>query len=199
MKNPGAGPECPCPAINVGRRSLLKGTVGALVELSLLRVTALAQDDPQSMRPKAGDVLVRATEGAAVPLTASDIVAGPPVLAWAMDPVENIVRNGSRFNQVLLVRLDPATLGADTQARAANGIVAYTPICTHSGCDVSDWIADTQLLHCNCHSSSFDPKDGARVTEGPAPRSLPALPLTVSDGTLVVAGGFTDRVGFDVA
>ena len=43
------------------------------------------------------------------------------------------------------------------------------------------------------------PKDGARVTDGPAPRSLPALPLAVSNGTIVVAGPFTDRVGFEVA
>jgi Rieske Fe-S protein len=198
MQTPGAPPECPW-RTTTARRSLLKCAVAGFVELALLRVPALAQDDPRSARPKTGDVLVRATEGATTPLTAADIVAGPPVMAWAMDPLEKIVRNGSRFNQVLILRLDPAKLSTETLARAAEGIVAYTPICTHSGCDVSDWIAAEQLLHCNCHASSFDPKDGARVTEGPAPRSLPALPLTISDGTLMVAAGFTDRVGFDVA
>jgi Rieske Fe-S protein len=60
-------------------------------------------------------------------------------------------------------------------------------------------MANEQLLVCTCHSSTFDPKDGARVTDGPAPRNLPALPLTVSHGMLVVAAGFTDRVGFEVA
>ena len=77
-------------------------------------------------------------------------------------------------------------------------MVAYTTICTHSGCDVAE-LTDDQLLLCPCHSSTFDPKDGARVTDGPAPRSLPALPLTISEGRLVVAGAFTDRVGFEVA
>jgi len=43
----------------------------------------------------------------------------------------------------------------------------------------------------------FDPKDGARVVDGPAPRGLPALPLKVVEGKLVVAGPFTARVGFE--
>jgi Rieske Fe-S protein len=82
---------------------------------------------------------------------------------------------------------------------AADGVVAYTAICTHSGCEVVDWLADERLLYCSCHSSKFDPKDGARVVDGPAPRSLPALPLKVVDGRLVVAKPFTSRVGFESA
>ena len=187
------------PTEPTGRRSLLKGAAGALAEVLFLRVTSFAQDDPLSIRPKPGDVLVRGTDSGATPLTASDVRPGPPLLAWPMDPMERVVRNGSRFNQVLVLRLDPATLSAQTQARAADGIVAYTTICTHSGCDVAEWIADDQQLLCGCHSSTFDPKDGARVTDGPAPRSLPALPLAIADGLIVVAGGFTDRVGFESA
>jgi len=180
------------------RRSVLKGAAGALLELTLLRVTTFAQDDPQSMRPRPGDLLVRATDPAATPLAVADIRPGPPLVAWPMDPVERVVRKGTRFNQVLVLRLDPTKLSAQTQARATDGVVAYSTICPHSGCDVTEWSAD-QLLVCTCHSSTFDPKDSARVTDGPAPRNLPALPLAVTDGTLVVAAGFTDRVGFDVA
>ena len=43
----------------------------------------------------------------------------------------------------------------------------------------------------------FDPKDGGRVVEGPAPRMLPALPLKVVDAKLVVAKPFTAAVGFE--
>jgi len=192
-------PDCPCLRLITERRSLLKGAAGAFVELALLGIPGFAQDDPQLLRPKAGDVLVRTTDATATPLTAADVLPGPPVVAWPMDPVERVVRKGTRFNQVLVVRLDPTTLSAETRERAADGVVAYTTICTHSGCDVAEWIADSQLLFCACHSSTFDPKDGARVTDGPAPRSLPALPLAISNGTLVVAAGFTDRVGFEVA
>ncbi len=189
------------------RRALLKGAIGAAVGTAavgrtLLPITTLAQDDPAAMRPQPGDMLVRVSDAAlatTTPLTVADILPGPPTVAWAMDPTAQIVRAGSRFNQVLLLKLDPAALSADTQARAASGIVAYTIICTHSGCDVEDWLAAEQLLLCNCHSSTFDPRSGARVVEGPAPRSLPALPLGVTDGKLVVAGAFTERVGFEAA
>jgi Rieske Fe-S protein len=54
-----------------------------------------------------------------------------------------------------------------------------------------------QQVSCSCHSSTFDPKDGARVVDGPAPRPLPALPLKIVDGKLVVARAFTARVGFE--
>jgi Rieske Fe-S protein len=198
MKNVGAPPDCPRVAMTTGRRSLLKGAAGALIELTVLRRNATAQDDPLSIRPKAGDVLVRATDPAATPLTVADVPPGKPLMAWPMDPADRVVRKGTRFNQVLVVRLDPARLSADTRARAAEGIVAYTTICTHSGCDVVE-LTDDQLLLCPCHSSTFDPRDGARVTDGPAPRSLPALPLAISNGTIVVAGPFTDRVGFEQA
>ena len=198
MKNASTHPDCPCLTMMAGRRSLLKGAAGVLMEVTLLRATSFAQDDPLSVRPKPGDLLVQATDPAGAPLLASDVRPGPPLTAWPMDPVERVVRKGTRFNQVLVLKLDPMKLSAATRARAADGVVAYTTICTHSGCDVAE-LTDDQLLLCPCHSSTFDPRDGARVTDGPAPRSLPALPLAISEGRLVVAGAFTDRVGFEVA
>jgi rieske iron-sulfur protein len=57
-------------------------------------------------------------------------------------------------------------------------------------------VVEAQRLMCFCHYSQFDPKDGARVVEGPAPRRLAALPLKLADGVLTVAGGFIGRVGF---
>jgi len=35
------------------------------------------------------------------------------------------------------------------------------------------------------------------VVDGPAPRPLPALPLKIVDGALVVARPFTSPVGFE--
>ena len=119
------------------------------------------------------------------------------VAAWSMDPDSRTVRSGSRFNALILLRLDEAALTATTRARAADGVLAYTAICTHEGCDVEGWNADRVVLSCACHESEFDPKDAARVLGGPAPRALPALPLKVVDGTLVVARPFTARVGFE--
>ena len=156
------------------------------------------QDDQPSIRPKEGDLLVKAGDAGNTPLTPDDIpLAARHTLAWAMDPADKTVRSGSRLNQLLLVRFDADTLAPETRTRSAAGVLAYTAICTHNGCDIDDWLAAEQHLSCSCHASSFDPKDGARVVDGPAPRVLPALPLKIVDGKLVVAKPFTSPVGFE--
>jgi len=181
------------------RRTVIKGGLGLGVGLLLEPPLALAQDDRASLRPQEGDLLIRVGDQSLRPLTSEDIRVGAmQAMAWAMDPRDGTVRNGSRLNRVLLLRLDAAQLSPETSSRAADGIVAYTAICTHTGCEVEEWLSDEQLLHCACHSSKFDPKDGAKVVEGPAPRVLPALPLKLVDGKLVVAKPFTARVGFEL-
>ena len=131
------------------------------------------------------------------PLKAADLpLGGPQILAWPMDPANKTVRDGTRLNKVLLLRLDPAGFDATTRERAADGVVAYSAICPHAGCDVTQWLAETQRLECPCHFSQYDPKAGAAVVGGPSPRPLPALPLKTVDGRLVVAKPFTGRVGF---
>jgi rieske iron-sulfur protein len=128
------------------------------------------------------------------PLAPADIPA-VPLLAWPMDPGQKIVRNGSRLNKVLLVALDPATLVGATRERAAAGVVAYSAICPHAGCEVNVWFAEQQLLECSCHFSHYNPREAAAVIDGPAPRALAALPLDIVDGRLAVAKPFTSRVG----
>ena len=169
-----------------------------LLKAGLVLGLGLAQDDPASSRPRAGDLVVRSGDATRTPLSPGDIpLASMQTMAWAMDPADRTVRSGSRLNQLLLLRFDAATLALETRSRAADGVVAYTSICTHTGCDVDDWMASEQLLSCPCHFSIFDPKDGARILDGPAPRVLPALPLKVVDGKLVVAQPFTAPIGFE--
>jgi Rieske Fe-S protein len=159
---------------------------------------ALGQNDGASSRPRAGDLLVKAGDATKTPLTPRDVQVGAAqTLAWPMDPSDGTVRSGSRLNQVILLHFDPETLSAETRARAADGVVAYTSICTHTGCDVDDWQPAERLVGCQCHSSVFDPKDGAKVVDGPAPRPLPALPLTIVEGKLVAARAFTAPIGFE--
>ncbi|HEX5419249.1 MAG TPA: Rieske (2Fe-2S) protein, partial [Gammaproteobacteria bacterium] len=112
------------------------------------------------------------------------------------DPVTGRVRNGTRLNEVLVVRLDPAMLAPETRARSAAGVVAYSGVCSHAGCDVTDWYPEVRHFKCPCHESEYDPSDGARVVSGPAPWQLAALPLKVVDGKLAAAGSFEGRVGF---
>jgi rieske iron-sulfur protein len=181
-----------------GRRTVLKAVLGLGVGWPLLKNAVAQGTDPRDARPQAGDQFVFATGERQGDLIAPpDLpLGGPPVMAFPLDPQSKTVRDGSRLNQVLLIRLDAEAFVEDTKARSALGIVAYSAICTHAGCEVSDWLAQTQMLMCFCHYSQFDPKDGARVVEGPAPRRLAALPLKVADGVLMAAGGFSGRVGF---
>jgi rieske iron-sulfur protein len=158
---------------------------------------AFAQTDPTRERPREGDLLVAVDATPPEPLTPENVTLGAkPVMAWPMDPGSSTVRSGSRLNKVLLLRLDPKGFDAATAERAADGVVAYSAICPHAGCDVTGWHADLQLLQCPCHYSEYDPKAGGKVVSGPSPRSLPALPLTSADGRLVVAKPFIGRVGF---
>jgi len=182
-----------------GRRRLLQAGLAAGVGALLSpRAIVAAQDASAAVRPKPGDLLVKADDAERRPLQPADIpLNARQIAAWAMDPSDQTVRNGSRFNALILLRLDEASLTAATRARAAEGVLAYTAICTHEGCDVDGWVAERRVLLCACHESEFDPKDAAKVLGGPAPRVLPALPLKIVDGTLVVARPFTSRVGFE--
>jgi rieske iron-sulfur protein len=167
----------------VRRRDVLLGGLG--MGLAAAIEPAHAQDDPAAVRPKPGDLLVKDGDEAKTPLTAADIVAdAKPTVAWPLEPATGVVRSGSRFNRLVI-------------GRTGDVLFAYTAICTHDGCDVTDWLADEHVLSCPCHYSKFDPKDGGRVKEGPAPRALPQLPLVVTDGRLVVSQPFTSRVGFE--
>jgi len=178
------------------RRCVLQAALGTGIGL-LLPQCALAQSDPRNARPQEGDRLVYADgdqKGKPV-VPASLPLGGPPVTAMPQDAASGTVRDGSRLNQILLVRLDPKRLQGETTERSAQGVVAYSAVCTHTGCDGFAWETDKQAYKCPCHDSEFDPADGAKVIGGPAPRRLAALPLKIVDGQLIVAGVFTGRVG----
>jgi len=170
-------------AERLSRRTALISGLGLGVSLCV-PCRAQAQEDASASRPRPGDVLVRDGDESKTPLTPADVAGDAMLLAWAMDPVEGVVRNGSRFNHLTLVRV-------------GDEVLAHTIICTHDGCDVTDWLPAEHKLSCPCHFSSFDVTDGSRVTSGPAPRALPRLPLSVMEGKLVVATPFTSRVGFE--
>jgi rieske iron-sulfur protein len=178
------------------RRTVIKAALGVGFGAALPGAVH-AQANPKEARPQAGDRFVLADgdkKGAVVKL--DDLKPGaPPVTVMPQDPASGTVRDGSRLNQILMVRLNEAQLQNDTKTRAAQGVVAYSAVCTHTGCDGLGWDTDNQRLKCPCHDSQFDVTDGARVVGGPAPRRLPALPLKVVDGYVVAAGTFTSRTG----
>jgi rieske iron-sulfur protein len=165
--------------------------------------SSIAQEDlpGSSERPQKADVLVYSEgERAGDAIKPADLKAGgPPVRAWPKDPTTSVVRKGSRLNEILVVKLDPAELDEETRARAADGVVAYSVICVHTGCPITAWVkaasGDKDVFRCVCHNSEYDPRQSAQVVFGPAPRRLPALPLAADDGTLTVAAAFIGKVG----
>ncbi len=184
-----APPCCGCAGADPGRRMALKAAAGA----ALAAGTGMAWADDG---PKAGDQLVQVDDESNKPLVSADIKLGEkPVIVYPYDPKAKALRDGSRLNRILLVKLDPSTLDAATAARAADGVVGYSAFCTHGGCDVNAWVAAEKALLCFCHFSKFAPHQEAAVTGGPAPRPLPALPIKLAGGMLVVADGFTASPG----
>src|SRR5215471_9041031 len=191
--------RCSCfPFDDATRRDVLAVTPIIGVAL-LLPGAAMAQgaNGGENERAKVGDMFVPIDGGGQSPIEPRDVpIGGLPLFVWPMEPATGLVRKGSRLNKVLLLRLDPATLDAVTREHAADGVVAYTAICPHTGCDVTDWLAEPKLLECPCHMSQYNPGAAGALVAGPAPRALPALPLTIADGKLMVAKPFTSRVGF---
>jgi Rieske Fe-S protein len=167
----------------------------------MLGGTTQAQDShpegPASLPPQPGDhfaFLAGPRKGQIVKV--DDLaLGGPQSQVYPVDPASGLVRNGSRLNLIVLARFDPSTIAAPTRERAADGVVAYSGVCTHQGCPVNMWSSDQGVLFCSCHGSMFDPKDAAQVVGGPAPRPLPSLPLKVDQGMPVVAEAFSAHVG----
>jgi ubiquinol-cytochrome c reductase iron-sulfur subunit len=106
---------------------------------------------------------------------------------------------------LVVIRLPPGQLRLPPHLKGydANGILAYSRICTHAGCAIPLYRAPLfqpdeprPALVCPCHYSTFDPASGGTVTFGPAGRDLPLLPLYVdSSGYLRAKGNFDGLVG----
>lgn len=184
------------PADGATRREALQ-TAAGLVLAWLTPVCAFAQEG-RDARPAEGDWLVRHGDSALIPLTPDDVpFDGRVLMAWAMSPRGDVLKDGNAMHRIVLARLNPNSLSTFTRGNAVDDIVAYSAICTHSGCEVDESLGDSFTLFCSCHGSIFDPRDGGAAIGGPAPRALPSLPIKLAaDGRLVVAAGFTAEPGF---
>lgn len=181
-----------------GRRTLLKMLMGAGFALSGWRLAAARSKEPRKMRPQENDQFVFSQGDKMGEVVKPDDVplGGPQIFVYALEPVSKVVRDGSRLNKVMLVRFKPEEIAEATRPHSADGIIAYSAVCTHAGCPVVMWIKETRTVKCPCHYSEYDPTNLATVVAGPTPKRLPILPLKVVDGALLVAGKFIGKVGF---
>ena len=179
---------------SVSRRTLIK--MGIVTGIAV-PIPALSQP-PNRMRPQSGDFIIFDEEPNLGELVRPEMLDlnQQPVSALAKDPDTDTVRDGSRLNRVMITRIDPNKLTERYRDNTADGIIAYSAICTHTGCDVINWDSAQLRMACPCHESQFDIYDGGRVVGGPAPRPLAMLPLEIIDGFVRVAASFRGRVGF---
>ena len=105
---------------------------------------------------------------------------------------------GVADSPTLLIHLRPGE-NKPRQGRetwAPSDLVAYSKLCSHMGCPVGLFQAQSGLLLCPCHQSTFDVPDGCRPIFGPATRSLPQLPIVIdAEGYIVATSDFSSPVG----
>jgi len=171
--------------MTVSRRSLLDHGVSAAAAV-ILPVPGKPGDRAS---PQIGDIFVSTVDPQSPPVQSDALREGDaPVLVWPQDPKTGLTRSGTRLNQVLLLRIRDAN-GQQTR------IVAFSAICPHAACLVSQWIRATGRLHCPCHGSEFDPAHDGKVVAGPSPYPLPLLPVETVRRLITVAGPFSAPPG----
>ena len=181
------------------RRNFFKACAGlSIAAVDITAKTAEAKPKkPEKMRPQVGDYLVHYDiEEGIKPILVSELVLNEEqTMAFPQDSHSKVVRDGSRFNKVMVMRLDPEELDEKTLANSVNGIVAYSAICTHQGCDVNSYLKDSKEFFCFCHMSRFSPHNAGQVTNGPANKKLAMLPIEQIGDQLVVRKKFTRKPG----
>ena len=154
----------------------------------------------RSLGPRPGRALVQTPWGPGVRMITDD---GRLVRADEV-PVEGLVTvfpegaPGSADGQAVLIRVAPGLLQPKPGREdwSPNGLVAYSKICTHAGCPVGLYQADSHQLLCPCHQSTFNVLQHAVPEIGPAAAPLPQLPLAIdADGYVVARGDFSEPVG----
>lgn len=180
----------------IGRRRFL----GRLVALALGAFGIAAVFPIRSLGTSPGRALFhtswrkgsRAVTGAGMPIRPDDIPVDGVLTVFPDGAV------GTEDSQTLLIKLPPGDYKAlpGREDWAPGDVVAYSKICTHAGCPVGLYRADSKELYCPCHQSVFEVLDGAKPNSGPATTPLPQLPLALdNEGYLVAQSDYTVPVG----
>ena len=191
-------------ASGIGRRSLIKRTLGAAVGLSavspllLLRdLGPLPENDLKETSWKSGTYLVTDPGDRRINVSDLEVGAVAQVLPEMTDPEERKLNDIAK-DAVLLIRLRPDEFNLDPERLSwtHEGIIAFSKICSHMGCAVALYEQGTKHLLCPCHQSTFDVTRAAKVIFGPSARPLPQLNITADpEGFLVARTPFNEPVG----
>lgn len=181
-------PESAC-ATNTDRRRVI-----SIMATGLVSPIALTPGSAQA-QPAAQLMVDASAEADFKPLRPDDIQMMKPILAFPFDAETGTPKKESRLNKMVVIRLPEEKMTPETRARSVAGVVAYSSICTHQGCDVKTWMSKESVLACYCHASKFDLFDGAKVVAGPASSALRAIPLVLNGEFLSIAAPLPPKAG----
>ena len=180
----------------IGRRKLLTRTLG----LGATALAAAFSFPIRSLGPGPGNQLERTPwkKGAKVVDDKGRPVRAEEVPVGALLTVFPEGHTDAADAQTVLVRVEEDQLEPrrGREGWSPEGFLAFSKICTHAGCPVGLYQAETHQLLCPCHQSAFDVLKEARPVFGPAARALPQLPLEIdAEGMLRAGGDFEEPVG----
>jgi ubiquinol-cytochrome c reductase iron-sulfur subunit len=180
----------------IGRRRFLARLLGAAAAAlglaALFPIRSLGRAPGLSLFRTSWRPGTIAVDESGVPVGAEQIPVGSVLTVFPQG------HPGSPDGQALLIRVEDGALRLppDRLEGAPEGLVAYSKVCTHAGCPVGLYRAQTHELLCPCHQSTFDVLEGARPVFGPASRALPQLPIEIgADGLVRARGDFIEPIG----
>ena len=178
---------------NQERRNLLKTSCVLAGATAVVTIggSLPAFADPQKDAPQVGDVFVysdgpkKGTE-----VMAADVVLNAKPILVSPKSASGEVRDGDNF-LTLLYRVDKSKLPADMVGDTIDGLTAYSAICTHQGCTMTDIhmpneVNNTFGIICPCHDAVFDPLQEGKNVGGAASATLAYFPIKSDGGKIVV-------------
>jgi nitrite reductase/ring-hydroxylating ferredoxin subunit len=163
------------------RRTVLRGAV-ALGAAGVLAGCGGSSSDSAAVRGPAGADTGGATSATPTPTesspspsaSASESSSSSSGGGRALGPASDIPVGGGKIYDAQKIVVTQPTAGT---------YKAFSAVCTHEQCTVSD--LDDGTINCPCHGSKFSLTDGS-VVHGPAEEPLPAKNVTVSGGNVSV-------------
>ena len=184
-------------AAPIQRRSFLSKMLGAALTglgvVALFPIRSLGTSPGRSLFVTSWRSGVRLVDINSAPITPESLEVNSVLTVFPEGATEEA------DSQTLIIRFDPddaQKLPNAARGWTPEGCIALSKICTHAGCPVGLYQADTHELFCPCHQSAFSVLRGAIPTTGPATRPLPQLPLGVDEGGFLIAtDDFPEPVG----
>ncbi len=178
---------------NQERRDVLKGACGFVCAAAVMSVgtSVPAYADTQKDVPQVGDVFVFAAgpKKGSIVMVDDVVLDATPLTVMAKAP-NGAVRDGDNFT-TLLYRVAKDKVPADMAPDTVDGIMAYSAVCTHQGCLMTEIHQKSEAVNafgfiCPCHDAIFDPLQEGKNTGGATSATLAYFPIKSDGGKIVV-------------